>query len=70
MPSSFFFFFRNYDYNYSEIDIYHGYILYKVEIIFLQSLLIMNTIFPPLYETLFVGQLFAEVFELITHAVF
>jgi hypothetical protein len=51
---------------------YHGYILYKVEIIFPQSHLIIDTIFPPLRETLHTScvKFLAKASELLTHAVF
>jgi len=54
---------NEYNYIYTEIYVFLGYILYKVGVIFPQSLHYKQT-FPPLLETLF-----AEVSELFTHAV-
>jgi hypothetical protein len=47
-----------------------GYVLYKVEIVFPQSLQYQHT-FPPLLGTLYAGrlQLFAGVSQLFTYAV-
>ena len=63
---------QNYYYNYNEIYLYHGYIIYKIEIIFPHSLLHINTLFPPLRETLYAGRVkfFAEESKLYKHAVF
>ena len=41
-----FFFVTDYNFNYNSIYIYHGYFLYKVEIIFSQSLLHYQHTFP------------------------
>jgi hypothetical protein len=50
---------------------YHGYILHKVKI-FHKVSFIINTLFPPLRQTLYAGRvkLFAEASVLFTHAVF
>ena len=50
----------------------YGYILYKVEIIFPQSLLYYQHTFPPLYEMQYASlvKLSPEVLELLTCAVF
>ena len=73
------FFLKKCNYNYSEIYIYHWYILYIVEIISSQSLhyqyifstFTISTFFPLLREVLYTGhvKLFAEALELFTHAV-
>jgi len=67
-----FFFFRNYDHNYNKIYIHHRYINSKVENIFPYISLIINTLLPPLHETLYAGhtKFFAEISELFQHAVF
>jgi hypothetical protein len=51
---------------------YYGYIVYKDDIIFSQSLLHYQHIFPPLREMLYAGhvKLFAEASELFTQDVF
>jgi hypothetical protein len=49
-----YFFLRTCNYNYNEIYIYHGCILYKVEIIFPQSILHYQ-LFAYLRETLYAG---------------
>jgi hypothetical protein len=66
-----FFFLRNCNYNYKEIYICHGYVLYKIGVIFLR-LLIINTVFPLLRETFYAGcvKLFAGTSELFMHTVF
>jgi len=59
------FFLTNCNYSYNEVYKYHKHILYKVDIIFPQSLL------PLVRETLYAGRvkLYAEASELLTHAV-
>ena len=47
-----YFFIRNYKYSYIKIYIFHGYILYKVDISFPQSLHHYQHAFPPLYKLL------------------
>jgi hypothetical protein len=51
---------------------YHGYTLFKIDIIFLQSLLHYQNIFTLLREMLYAGhvKLFDEASELFTQAVF
>jgi len=65
-------FFLNYNYNYKEIYIYHGYIIRKF-IIFLQVSFSVYSFFPPpLCQMLSVGQgkLFSEASKLFMHAAF
>lgn len=67
------FFLINQYYNYSDIYVYHRYIVYKVRIIFPQSLLHYQHTFSAFARaSLCVGlvKLFAEASEIFRHAVF
>jgi hypothetical protein len=66
------FFLRNYNYSYNETCIYHGNTLYKLRLFTHKVFSIINTLFPPFHETIYVGRvkLFAEASQLFMHAVF
>jgi hypothetical protein len=63
---------QKHNYNYNETYIHHGHILYKVEIIFPQSLIHYEHTFSTFALDAVCGRvkLFAETSELFTHAVF
>jgi hypothetical protein len=63
---------RHLNYNYNEIHMYYECIIYKVQILFTQILIIIKALCPAVREALWAGRmkLFVEGWDLFTHAAF